>query len=191
MRYPIVLDLETKQTFREAIKQEKLGISVVGIYDYKDRQLKSFAEEELSLLYPIMEHASLIIGFNIDDFDLPVLSAYYPGDINQFQTFDILEDVRKKLGRRLSLNDFAKATLGKGKTGHGLDAINLYREGKLDELKKYCLDDVDLTRELFDYGTTERQIFYLGPRGKTAVKVDWSRNLKTQTKSNISLTLPF
>lgn len=191
MRYPIVLDLETKKTFRDTPQQEKLGISVVGIYDYKDGQLKSFTEDELSLLYPIMENASLIIGFNIDDFDLPVLSAYYPGDINQFQTFDILEYVRKKLGRRLSLNDIVKATLGKAKTGHGLDAINLFREGKLEELKKYCLDDVALTRELFDYGTTEKQIFYLDERGRTTIKVDWNRNLRPKSKSNISLTLPF
>ena len=69
-----------------------------------------------------------------------------------FQIIHILDDIREKLGRRLALNDVIAATLGKKKTGHGLMAIDMYKEGRFEELKQYCLDDVMLTKGLFDHG---------------------------------------
>jgi DEAD/DEAH box helicase domain-containing protein len=192
MRQPLVLDLETKYTFRQYSDPKKLGISVVGVYDYKNEELKSFFEDALPKLYPLLENASFIIGFNIDSFDLPVLQAYYPGKVSQFKTIDILEEIKKILGRRLALNDIVKATLGKKKSGHGLQAINYYKEGRLEKLKKYCLDDVVLTKEVFDYGVKNGVIYYPDVSGKVEVKVDWKKYLENDRKrSNISLTLPF
>lgn len=190
MRYPLVLDLETKYTFRQQTDPKNLEVSVVGIYNYKDRSLKCFEENELPKLFPFLEEASFIIGFNIDNFDLPVLQKYYPGKITQFKTLDILEEIKKIIGRRLALNDVIFATLGKRKTGHGLQAINYYQEGKIDELKKYCLDDVMLTKELFDYGVKNGKVYYLDVAGKASIKVDWKRLLTSYEKTEINLTLP-
>lgn len=192
MRYPIVLDLETKHSFREFPDPKDLKVSCVGIYDYKDESLKIFMENELSALFSIMEQASIVIGFNIVSFDFSVLDPYYPGDIFQFKTFDILDDIKKILGRRLALNDILAATLNKKKSGHGLDAITFYREGQLEKLKKYCLDDVALTREIFEHGSREKKIHYLDSSGKMTINVDWEKYLKDQgEKKSISLTLPF
>lgn len=191
MKYPIILDLETKHTFREFSDHKKLGISVVGIYDFKDRKLKAFFEQELHKLFPILEHASIIIGFNNNSFDLPVLQGYYPGDIAQFASFDILEDIRLKLGRRLALNDLISATLGKKKSGHGLGAIDMYKEKRFDDLKKYCLDDVALTCELFEYGVKEGVVHYMDVKGKMPLKVQWRRYMENSPSKPISLTLPF
>ncbi len=191
-KYPLVFDLETKYTFRQYKDPAKLGVSVVAIYDYKDNQEKVFFESEINRLFPILEHSSYIIGFNIKSFDLPVLQAYYPGRVEKLSTFDIMDDVREKIGRRLALNDLIFATLGKKKTGHGLMAINHYREKKWDELKKYCLDDVDLTRELFQYGVDKEEIFYLNAKGKVTLKVNWKKYLEEEGGGNdIPLTLPF
>jgi DEAD/DEAH box helicase domain-containing protein len=192
MRYPLVLDLETKYSFRNFSDPKKLGISLVGVYDYKNGDLKAFWEKELNKLFPLLENASFIIGFNINNFDLPVLQAYYPGNIFQFRTLDILEDIKKILGRRLALNDIIKATLGRKKSASGLQAINYYQEGQLEELKRYCLDDVLLTKELFDYGVKNDQIFYLDVSGKVPIKVDWKKYLNNQEeRQDVSLTLPF
>lgn len=192
MHRPVILDLETKYSFREYSDPRKLGISVVGIYDYADGLFKSFTEEELPALYPLLEHASCIIGYNSNHFDLAVLAGYYPGDLKQFRTFDLLEDIKNIFGRRLALADVVRATLGKHKSGHGLAAIQLYKEGKFDELIKYCLDDVALTKELFEYGSHHGEIFYPNGAGKTAIKVHWKKHLHAPyEKKDISLTLPF
>lgn len=191
MGYPIVLDLETKKTFREETNPAKLGISVVGVYDYKDRMLKAFFEDELGALFTLLEGASTVIGFNIDSFDMAVLQGYYPGNISQFKTFDILEDIRSILGRRLALNDLVSATLNKRKSGHGLQAIEYYKEGQLDKLKKYCMDDVSLTHELFEYGVSEKKIYYMNAAGKQSFSVSWAQHIKQNKAQDISLTLPF
>src|SRR5690606_27508823 len=149
-KFPVVLDLETKHTFREFSEAKQLGISVVAVYDYATEKGQVFTEKELNQLYPILENASYIVGYNSRTFDLPVLQAYYPGNIENFSQFDILDDIKAKIGKRVGLNDVAFATLNEKKTGHGLMAIDYYTEGKWDELKKYCLDDVLVTKKLFD-----------------------------------------
>ncbi len=83
-KFPVVLDLETKHTFREFSEPKDLGITVVAIYDFATKQDHVFTEKELNKLYPILESASYIVGYNIRTFDLPVLQAYYPGNIEVF-----------------------------------------------------------------------------------------------------------
>jgi DEAD/DEAH box helicase domain-containing protein len=171
MGKPVVLDLETQRTFRETPDPKKLGISVVGIYDYATESFLSYAEDELVKLFPILEHASVVVGFNIESFDMQVLQAYYPGKVTDLRVFDILEDIKLKLGRRLALNDIVGATLGKKKSGHGLGAIELFKNGEIEKLKSYCLDDVRLTKELFDFGLEKNEIFYPSHMGVARIEV--------------------
>ena len=188
---PIVLDLETKYTFRDYSDPKDLQISVVGVYNYQTHQLATYFEKDLNQLFPILEKASIIIGYNIDHFDLPVLSRYYPGSIDQLPRFDILADIKNIIGKRMALNDVVGATIGKKKSGHGLIAIELFRQKKFEELAKYCLDDVSLTRELFEYGVKKGEINYLTEYGKQTIKVDWKKYKNWTNNKDVSLTLPF
>lgn len=188
---PVVLDLETKYTFREFSDHKKLKISVAGLYDFATGEGKTFLENELNALFRILENVPVIIGFNINSFDLPVLQAYYPGNVSQFKTFDILDDIKRIIGRRLALNDLIFGTLRKKKTGHGLVAIELFKQGKIDELRKYCLDDVLLTKELFEYGVKHGELKYLNETGEVSIPVDWKKHLESVGNSNTHLTLPF
>ena len=190
-KFPVVFDIETKHTFRERSDVRKLEVSVAAIYDYGQGKGYVFKEDELSGLFRLLENASYAIGFNSDGFDLPVLSSYYHGDIKHFSSFDILSDIKNILGFRLSLNDLVAATLGKKKSGHGLQAIELFKEGRIDELKQYCLDDVMLTKELFDYGVNTGEIHYINERGKMPIRVDWKKYKEQSGKSESLLTLPF
>jgi len=191
MRKPIIIDLETQRTFREEREPAKLGISVIGVYDYVTQKGEVFTEREISRVFPILEHASYIIGFNIRSFDLPVLAPYYPGKVEEFPVFDILEDIRNIIGRRLALNDVASATLGKKKTGHGLMAIDYFKEGQWDKLKQYCLDDVMVTKELFEHGVREGKIHYVSEYGKENIVVNWTQYTLEKEQGQASLTLPF
>ncbi len=190
-KFPVIIDIETKHTFREFSEHEKLGISVMALYDYGKKEGMVFEERELGKAFPLLENSSYVIGYNSNGFDLPVLQAYYPGNILALSTFDLLEDIRLKIGRRLSLNDMAAATLGKKKTGHGLMAIDYYKEGKIDELKKYCLDDVMITKELFEYGVKYGEVHYINEIGRNIIRVDWRQYMEGNGKAQIELTLPF
>jgi len=190
-KLPVVLDLETKKKFREVKDHKDLGVSLVGIYDYRTKSYSSYLENELTKLFKVLENSSYIIGFNIASFDMPILQEYYPGDFSEFPVFDILADLREIIGHRYSLNYFAFATLGKKKSGFGLQAVDFYREGKIDELKKYCLKDVELTKELFEYGVEKGHILYMDELRKIPVTVSWKQYLSQQNKKDTHLTLPF
>jgi len=190
-RFPVVLDIETKHTFREFDEPKKLGVTVAATYDYATKTGRVFTEDELSLLFPLLESASYIVGYNIRTFDLPVLQAYYPGDIERLSHFDILDAIREKIGRRIGLNDVAFATLNEKKSGHGLLAIEYYKEGRWEELKKYCMDDVMVTKKLFEYGIEKNEIFYMNEMGKVRIPVEWQMYMEDSGNSETALTLPF
>ena len=187
MSKPIVLDLETKHSFREVNNDlTLLGVTCVGIYNYADDSYYAYMEGEIPKALRVIEAASFTIGFNIDHFDFPVLNPYYTADLSKLPTIDLLTEFKNSLGKRVSLDSIAMATLGTGKSGHGLQAIEFYREGKLEELKRYCLDDVKITKDLYDYGIAHNEVFISNWQGKLSVKVDWG---KKQVSSQVNLTL--
>jgi len=190
-RFPVVFDLETKYTFREFPEPEDLGVTVLSLFDYNTGKEAVYTEKELNSAFRIFENASYLIGYNINSFDLRVLKPYYPGDTVHFLTLDILEDIRIKIGHRLSLNDVASTTLNKKKSGHGLQAIDFYKEGKWDELKKYCLDDTLITKELFDFGLKYKEIHYMSPSGRSIIRVDWAKYMDESGNEETHMTLPF
>lgn len=183
----IVLDLETKKTFDEVGGRDnldKLGISVVGVYQYSDNTYVTFEEHEFGKLQNLLINASLIIGFNHVGFDMPALQPYLSLDVTQLPTLDIMLECQKLLGHRIGLDSVAQATLGVGKTGHGLDAIRFYKEGKIKELKEYCLNDVKVTKDVFDFGVENGKISYFSKFGnqKKEIKVDWKKYKKPKAE---------
>ncbi|MCL4338695.1 ribonuclease H-like domain-containing protein [Patescibacteria group bacterium] len=187
---PVVLDLETQFTFQEVgYDPKKLKVSVVGLYDYATDKYEAYKEESFPQLFSVLEHASEIIGFNIDKFDLPVLSPYYVGNISQFATLDLLSEVERSLGFRVALDDLARSTLGEKKNGHGFMAIDFFRNGEWDKLIKYCLHDVEITKALYEYGKKEGKVYFQSVGGKRGIPVSFSARKNSQ--STVSLSLPF
>jgi DEAD/DEAH box helicase domain-containing protein len=194
MNKPIVFDVETQHSFREVGNNtKKLKVSVVAAYDYATNKVNIFSENNINGLFSLFEQSSLIIGYNSNSFDLVVLNEYYVGDLFNLPRFDILEDIRALTNRRYALDDVIKATLNKEKTGHGLLAIELFRQGKIKELSDYCRDDTMLTKELFDYGVNNNFIYVPTVNSKAKVKVNWQKmlNSKANNPTNHNLTLGF
>jgi DEAD/DEAH box helicase domain-containing protein len=171
----IVYDIETKETFQDVGSRDpkKLHISLLGMYSYNQRQYFSFTEEELPQFFRRLEQCKFVIGFNNKGFDDQVVSAYF-AEMDKVASFDILEEVHKRLGFRVKLDNLAHATLGEGKSGDGLKAIRLFREGKIEELRQYCLDDVKITHQIYEYGKRHGELQYTDMQGKKTVAVDFS-----------------
>jgi DEAD/DEAH box helicase domain-containing protein len=159
----IVLDLETQKQFSEVGgrgKNHLLKVSLCGIYDYSTGKYDCFLENELHRLGEILHDADEIIGFNIKEFDFEVLQPYLNYDIHSLPYLDIIEDVSKHLGHRIGLDSIAQATLGTGKSGNGKEALLYWKNGRMDLLRKYCLDDVRITRDVYEYGLDNQKILY-------------------------------
>ena len=158
----IVFDIETRNIFEDVGKADPtlLDISVVCIYDYSTNEYSSYLVEELPKLWKILEEADILIGFNSNHFDIPLLNKYYHGDLNNIQSLDLLEEVRKSIGRRVGLGNIAEATLGYGKSGHGLQAVEWWKKGDIESIKKYCIDDVKVTKEVYEYAMQNKKLKY-------------------------------
>lgn len=184
----IVYDIETKETFADVGSRDprKLHISVIGMYSYLEMKLIAFNEEELPQFWRRLEQCNLLVGFNNFGFDDQVCSAYFP-EMGKVPTFDMLDEVYKNLGFRVKLDNLANATLGVGKTGDGLKAISLYREGKIDELCSYCLNDVEISKNLYEYGKQHGKLLYTDLQGTKEVLVDFSPQLERSASLNLSL----
>lgn len=190
MSRPLIFDVETQKIFQEVGgKTDKLRVSVVALYDFSTDSYHTFFETELPKMFSMFEKASSLIGFNINKFDLEVLKPYYVGNVYKFQTVDILEEIQKSLGRRIALDDLLKATLNVRKQGHGLLAVNYYKEGKLKELTDYCLSDVRLTKQLYDYILVNKKAYYFGPYGKVEIRLNLNQDSNPLSKSGVNLTL--
>jgi DEAD/DEAH box helicase domain-containing protein len=164
----LVLDLETQKSFDEVGGRENfhlLGVSVAGLYSYRSQAFRTFIESEITSLLPVLESAELVIGFNVKRFDYAVLEPYFKRRLAHLRTLDILEEVTKTLGHRLSLDSLVSATLGRKKLGSGLDALKYFKAGRMDKLKEYCLEDVRLTRDLYEYGKRHGRLLYYARRG--------------------------
>jgi DEAD/DEAH box helicase domain-containing protein len=188
----IVLDVETKNTFQDVGSREPaaLDLSLAVIYDYERDAYEGFWEADLPRLWPLLEAADLLIGYNLKHFDLPILNKYYGGDLNRLPVLDILEEIKKASGKRVALDLVAAGTLGRGKLGHGLQAVTWWREGQLDKILEYCREDVRLTKELYDYARAHNHLKYKVFDEIKALPLDatsWER----QAPGSINYTLPF
>ncbi|OGY93972.1 MAG: hypothetical protein A2406_03660 [Candidatus Komeilibacteria bacterium RIFOXYC1_FULL_37_11] len=175
----IVFDLETQKTFDEVgghHNSHKLGVSLVGVYSYNKDKYRGFKEEELGEVLELFKNAELLIGFNSKSFDLTVLQPYFKDfDLRTIPHLDILEEVVYALGHRLKLESVAQSTLGYGKSGSGLDAIMYYRNQDWDNLIRYCLDDVKVTKEVYEYGLSHGNIWYHNAGRKEKIVARWGQ----------------
>ncbi|MDD4988839.1 MAG: ribonuclease H-like domain-containing protein [Candidatus Pacebacteria bacterium] len=188
----VVFDIETRNIFSDVGSNDpsKLDISIVCAYDSETDTYSSYLEEELPKLWPIIEKADMLVGYNSNHFDIPLLNKYYHGDLSKIKSLDILEEIRKVLGRRVKLDQVAEATLGTKKSGHGLDAIVWWKKGEIDKIRKYCLDDVKITKDVYEYALKNGKLFFKEGGKANEIKLDTS-NWEKKNEASMTFSLPF
>ena len=175
----LYFDLETQKSADDVggwgnIHDMKLAVGVV--WDSCEQEYFSYLEGAASQLVKKLQTADLVVGFNVKKFDYGVLQPYADFDLDEITTFDMLIDVNKKLGHRLSLNHLAENTLNAAKSADGLVSLQWYKEGKIDKIIEYCKQDVAITRDLFLYGESHGYVKYSTRSGVAKdLKVDWER----------------
>lgn len=178
----ITFDIESvsDSLVRGRIDVQEQELTVVAIHDSETGEYSHYFREDLPRLWSLIEHADMLIGFNSDAFDIPLLNRYYPGDLSHIRSLDLLAEVQNVLGRRIRLQSLAEATLGKGKSSDGTKAGEWWKEGKKDDVAKYCIEDVRLTRELYEYALAHGTLKYKNLLDVRDIKLDtalWARQI--------------
>lgn len=180
----LVFDIETIGNISSPNFVDEMQITVVGVYNYAKDEYKTYFLEELTELENDLKQAHLLVGFNNDHFDTPILNKYFQFDLFSIASFDILREFRSKTGKRLGLDAIAGMTLGNSKSGTGANAMTLYQTGKLQELADYCLNDVKLTKDIFEYCIHQKHLIYPSRDGWLRLKVDMEYNLDDFIENN-------
>ncbi len=169
----MVVDVETRRSAAEVggwHKAADMGVSVVVLYDSQEDTFISYTQDELSAMFTLMQQADAIIGFNIARFDYTVLQPFCPYSLKSLPTIDLLEKVKDKLNYRVSLDNIASATLGTTKSADGLQALQWWKEGKIDMIAEYCQKDVAITKQVYEYGLEHGHVLFTN-KAKQKVRI--------------------
>lgn len=174
----IIFDIETKNTFEDAQSNNAvdLDISVVCLHDSKTNEYYSFLEDQLVDMWSYFEDADLLVTYNGNHFDIPLLQKYAPLDLKSIKHVDLFEKMREVTNKKLPLNGIAQTTLGIAKSGHGLDAIAWWNSGEIQKIIDYCIQDVKVTKEVYEYALKNGELKYTDRHTKAEVsaKLDTS-----------------
>ena len=181
----VSFDLETMRSADEVggwSNIHKMGMACGVCYDSVDGQYHVYEEKDVADLIRHLQRADLVVGFNHVRFDYTVLRGYSSFDFNKLPNFDILLDVTERLGHRLKLDSLVTATLEAKKSADGLQSLKWVKEGRLDLVIDYCKKDVEVTKDLFEYGLREGKVLYYSRSAdKVVLDVDWDlKNLITR-----------
>ena len=127
---PLVLDVETQFLSSEVPggwnAVESLKVALVVTWDEK-KGLRNWFEEDVPELLGEAGRFDPIVTFNGERFDFKVLSAY--GSISSLypRSTDMLAVLTRSLGFRVKLESLAVATLGRRKTGSGLESVRWWQ----------------------------------------------------------------
>jgi DEAD/DEAH box helicase domain-containing protein len=187
----LTFDIETEGDFRLNGDFSALDVTVVGVHDSESGKLTGYFKEDFAQMWPLFEKADILVGYNSDHFDIPILNKYYTGDLSKIKSIDLLKEIKNVLGRRLKLDSVAEATLGKKKSGHGLDAVQWWKQGLKDKVMAYCLDDVKITADLYEYAKKKGHLKYRDYDGIREIKLDTSNWESDSDLGGLTHTLPF
>jgi len=175
----IYLDTETQRVADEVQggwdNIRAFGLSVAVTWDATNG-LREWYEPDAGRLIGELRAFDRIVTYNGLRFDLAVLSAY--GDVRELEkkSLDLLQDLKRRLGFRVSLQTLAQATLGKSKTASGLEAVKWWRSGDpalRQRVVEYCRMDVEILREIVVHGRREGFVKVPSQGRELTVYVAW------------------
>ena len=186
----VTFDIETANWMSDTGSGDPsdLTIALVGVHDSETDLYSSYLEPELHQLWPILERTDVLVGYNSEHFDIPLLNKYYPGDLAKIKSVDLMKEVYGVVGRRLKLDSLAEATLGENKIASGPQSLQWWRAGEVEKVREYCLKDVEITKKLFDIALAKGALKYKELGREREVKLD-TKNWLTSAGTAMTFTL--
>ena len=176
----VYLDLATRLTATEAggwHKLGQLGVSIAVAVTSRGPQI--FTEDKIQELARVLSRAERIVGYNLRNFDLKVLAGYAGFSTGQARVVDLLDEVERAAGRRVSLQALASATLGIRLSCNSLEMVKLWKGGKLLDVIEGCSNQVFAIKALHEHARAHGDLFYFlqesEPRERIAINKDAMR----------------
>jgi DEAD/DEAH box helicase domain-containing protein len=173
MTNEIYLDVETLKLSHQVpggwSNVRDFGLSVGVTWD-EQNQFRVWYESDAAKLIEEIAQFERVITFNGERFDFEVLSKYGDARLLYPRSFDLLVDLKRRLGHRVKFESLAQATLGCGKIGDGTLAVAWWCAGEKDKVVAYCRQDVKLLVDVVQFARANGYVL-IPPR--QIVRVNW------------------
>ena len=175
----VYFDLESQRSADEVGwgNIDLMFMSIGVVYIEPQNEFVIFTEDKVQNLIDILFNADRVVGFNLFHFDYKVLSHYTNRNFNEINTTDMFIDIKEALKRDRgpSLDNIASSTFeGVHKSAKGIMALQWWKEGKIDEIIKYCKNDVQITKDVYKYGLKNGKLYALNTKqNKVEFKINW------------------
>lgn len=165
----LILDLETRLHAKHLAQDEELGwarlkagdggISSLCIYDTHEGWLFLYDEHSIREAVTLLESADVVVGYRSEGFDIPVIEGVLGRKLRLREHIDLYALIARTnatlgiIGKKgdFTLDAVCRRAYGRGKSGSGAHAPDLYAEKRYGQLFNYCGLDVRLTRDLLFY----------------------------------------
>lgn len=168
----VYFDIETLRLSHEVpggwSSIRKFGVAVAVTWN-QEHGMRRWFEKDMERLVAELNQFARVITFNGERFDFEVLRGYIPTHKLAAKSLDLLVHLKDALGFRVSLDSLAEATLGRSKTGTGVEVVAWWRAGEKERVCKYCENDVQLLVDLVSFARKKGYVVVDGRR----VPVNW------------------
>lgn len=159
-----------------------MGISVIGAYDYAESRYRVFCADNFVEFLELCAARAPLVSFNGIGFDDKVINAYAATSIHSSVAmpreplrYDLLAEIWLAAGldptfsgnshTGYGLDATCEVNFGLGKTGNGAHAPIAWQQGRVGEVIDYCLNDIRLTKRLFDWAVVQGEEIVLAKTG--------------------------
>ena len=159
---------------------------------YVDEPLQNIRKADEVQIKPLREFkfdiddhfqkGGILLGHNINAFDLPVLRdsmdiyivrKYLEDKSNR--CIDTSAYLVKEHGKRIHLDNLVKCTISDEKNMSSIDSVVKWKAGEYDDVVDYCLKDSQLTYNLWKYGQENGIVKYFNEENNEFIElnVEW------------------
>ncbi len=170
-----VVDLQTRKTYEDVGGKKgiaKMGVSFAALLNHDTDEISVYTEQDVNTLIDRFFSSRLVVGLNLKKFVYLVLSGYSNSDFEKIRSLDILEYLRKKIIRKPSSDELFLGTLGIDLTIDNMKIARLFKEAKIEEVKKITIQNVRALNAVYSFGKYKGHVFIndqTGQRWKISV----------------------
>lgn len=156
---------------------------------YVDEPLQNIRKADEVQIKPLREFkfdiddhfqkGGILLGHNINAFDLPVLRdsmdiyivrKYLEDKTNR--CIDTSAYLVKEHGKRIHLDNLVKCTISDEKNMSSIDSVVKWKAGEYDDVVDYCLKDSQLTYNLWKYGQENGIVKYFDEENNEFIELN-------------------
>lgn len=159
----VVLSLETREdrsTCSQPSKVHTLGLAMAVTYSFRTDTFASWRAEYIHDLVRTLGAARLVVGGNPLGMEYKILGPYTGRNLSSLPTLDLLLEITKALGKRLSLDLVTGPTLETPWSSSRSEASTHFREGRIAEAATMCKEGARVIRDLFLHGVQHGSLMF-------------------------------